>query len=186
MGLTIRSSIATVAALLAKAAAALVSIAVFLRLFSTGAPVYGGMIAVNTIPKGNSGSRLLPVVESRPPHFVGDILTNAKGLSHEQYASSSACGHCGCTSARFLIGGTSRFYGCACVCIVGFGRLAGRCTRLAAGYQQSLLSDSNGGRRLAGRFGLAGCGYLNSVFAFSQPAGIHRRAACVRLGSIRT
>lgn len=34
----------------------------------------GGMIAVNTIPsRGNSGSRLVTVVESRPPHSVGSI-----------------------------------------------------------------------------------------------------------------
>ncbi len=67
-----------------KAAAASVNPAVFLRPSRAGARhVYGGMIAVNTIPQGNSGSLLCEVVESRPPHPVGNTLTKHKGISHE-------------------------------------------------------------------------------------------------------
>ena len=39
--------------------------------------VYDGLIAVNTIPlAGNSSSRLLAVVETRPPHNCGYIQLN--------------------------------------------------------------------------------------------------------------
>lgn len=39
----------------------------------------GGMIARNTTPSGNKGSRLLAVVESRPPLILGEPTTKLTG-----------------------------------------------------------------------------------------------------------